>query len=57
MTRSASNGARRRAKVRCAIDTLKSSEEGLFDLTADKLLTHSRLPLAWHERRIVLGFA
>jgi hypothetical protein len=26
-------------------------------LTADKLLTHSRLPLAWHEQRIALGFA
>ena len=27
------------------------------DLTADKLLAHSRLPLAWHEQRKVLGFA
>jgi site-specific DNA recombinase len=27
------------------------------DLTADKLLAHSRLPLTWHEQRIVLGFA
>ena len=27
------------------------------DLTADKLLTHSRLPLAWHDQRTVLGFA
>jgi len=27
------------------------------DLTADKLLAHSRLPLAWHEQRRVLGFA
>jgi site-specific DNA recombinase len=26
------------------------------DLTADKLLAHSRLPLAWHEQRRVLGF-
>jgi DNA invertase Pin-like site-specific DNA recombinase len=26
-------------------------------LTADKLLAHSRLPLAWHEQRSVLGFA
>ena len=26
------------------------------DLTADKLLAHSRLPLAWHEQRIGLGF-
>jgi hypothetical protein len=26
-------------------------------LTADKLLAHSRLPLAWHEQCIVLGFA
>jgi hypothetical protein len=26
-------------------------------LTADKLLTHSRLPLTWHEQRTVLGFA
>jgi site-specific DNA recombinase len=26
-------------------------------LTADKLLAHSRLPLACHEQRIVLGFA
>jgi site-specific DNA recombinase len=25
-------------------------------LTADKLLAHSRLPLAWHEQRMVLGF-
>jgi hypothetical protein len=27
------------------------------DLTADKLLAHSRLPLAWHKQRSVLGFA
>jgi site-specific DNA recombinase len=27
------------------------------DLTAEKLLQHSRLPLAWHDQRIVLGFA
>jgi site-specific DNA recombinase len=26
------------------------------DLTTEKLLAHSRLPLAWHEQRIVLGF-
>ena len=26
------------------------------DLTADKLLAHSRLPLAWHEQPTVLGF-
>jgi hypothetical protein len=26
-------------------------------LTADKLLAHSRLPLAWHEQRNLLGFA
>jgi hypothetical protein len=27
------------------------------DLTVDKLLAHSRLPLGWHEQRTVLGFA
>jgi len=27
------------------------------DLTADKLLAHSRLPLAWQEQRTLLGFA
>ena len=27
------------------------------DLTADKLLAHSRLPLTWSEQRTVLGFA
>jgi hypothetical protein len=27
------------------------------DLTADKPLAHSRLPLAWHAQRTVLGFA
>ena len=27
------------------------------DVTADKLLAHSRLPLAWREQRSVLGFA
>ena len=27
------------------------------DLTAEKLLAHSRLPLGWHEQRAVLGFA
>jgi DNA invertase Pin-like site-specific DNA recombinase len=27
------------------------------DMTADKLLAHSRLPLTWHEQRRVLGFA
>jgi site-specific DNA recombinase len=26
------------------------------DLTAEKLLEHSRLPLAWHQQRTVLGF-
>ena len=26
-------------------------------LTAEKLLEHSSLPLAWHDQRIVLGFA
>ena len=26
------------------------------DLTPEKLLKHSRLPLAWHDQRIVLGF-
>jgi len=26
------------------------------NLTADKLLAHSRLPLTWHEQRTVLGF-
>ena len=26
-------------------------------LTADKLLVQSRLPLAWHDQRIVLSFA
>ena len=26
------------------------------DLTPEKLLEHSRLPLAWHAQRIVLGF-
>jgi site-specific DNA recombinase len=26
------------------------------DLTAQKLLEHSRLPLAWHDQRTVLGF-
>ena len=27
------------------------------DLTADKLLAHSRLPLGWHEQRTALGIA
>ena len=27
------------------------------DLTADKLLAHSRLPLGWRKQRVVLGFA
>jgi hypothetical protein len=27
------------------------------DLTADKLLAHSRPPLTWYEQRAVLGFA
>jgi hypothetical protein len=27
------------------------------DLTADKLLAHSRLPLGWHEQRTALGFS
>ena len=27
------------------------------DLTAEKLLAHSRLPLAWHDQLTVLGFA
>jgi hypothetical protein len=26
-------------------------------LTADKLLVQSRLPLAWHDQRTLLGFA
>ena len=88
MTRPMSLGTKRNARVRCAIYTRKSSEEGLEqeevspsyftrlvrlsylapdiiqaildgrqprDLTADKLLAHSRLPLGWHEQRTVLG--
>jgi len=27
------------------------------DLTAEKLLEPSRLPLAWHDQRTALGFA
>ena len=27
------------------------------DLTADKLLAHSRLPLPWQDQRTLLGFA
>jgi hypothetical protein len=27
------------------------------DLTPEKLLEHSRLPLAWHYQRTALGFA
>jgi hypothetical protein len=27
------------------------------ELTADELLAHSRLPLAWQDQRILLGFA
>jgi hypothetical protein len=27
------------------------------DLTAEKLIEHSRLPLAWHDQRTALGFA
>ena len=27
------------------------------DLTVEKLPDHSRLPFAWHDQRIVLGFA
>ena len=27
------------------------------DLTAHKLVAHSRLPLGWHQQRTVLGFA
>ena len=27
------------------------------NLTPDKLLAHSRLPLAWHDQRTALGFA
>jgi hypothetical protein len=27
------------------------------DLTAEKLLEHSHLPLAWHDQRTALGFA
>jgi site-specific DNA recombinase len=27
------------------------------DLTAEKLLEHSRLPLAWHDQRTLLGLA
>jgi len=27
------------------------------DLTAEKLLEHSRLPLVWHDQRTLLGFA
>ena len=28
-----------------------------IDLTAEKLLAHSRLPLAWRDQRTALGFA
>src|SRR5262249_12411060 len=40
MTRSASSGTRRRAKVRCAIYTRKSSEEGLQEEFHSLLAQH-----------------
>jgi hypothetical protein len=36
----------------CAKDTAVGPK-----MTAEKLLAHSRLPLAWHDQRTVLGFA
>jgi hypothetical protein len=35
----------------------QSSKAASADLTAQKLLAHSRLPLAWPEQRRSLGFA
>jgi site-specific DNA recombinase len=42
-----------------APDIIQAILEGRqpLDLTAEKLLAHSRLPLAWHDQRTVLGFA
>jgi hypothetical protein len=42
-----------------APDILQAILEGRQprDLTAEKLLAHSRLPLAWPDQRSVLGFA
>ena len=40
-----------------APDIIQAILDGPCDLTPDKLLAHSRLPLAWNEQRTVLGFA
>jgi hypothetical protein len=42
-----------------APDIIRAILEGLQprDLTAEKLLAHSRLPLGWLDQRTVLGFA
>ena len=47
---------------RVRVDRFLQAEQGNdgrqpSDLTAEKLLEHSRLPLAWHDQRIVLGFS
>jgi len=36
---------------------MKAVGPAFVALTAEKLIEHSRLPLAWHEQRIALGFA
>jgi site-specific DNA recombinase len=50
---------RRAGQRRIAPDITQAILDGRqpHDLTADKLLAHSRLPLAWHEQRTALGFA
>ena len=43
-------------RPRCSI--CRAGRAGEIDLLRiEKLLAHSRLPLAWHEQRAVLGFA
>ena len=58
MTRSASSGVRRSARVRCAIYTRKSSEEGLDQefnsLQAQREACEAFISSQWHEGWVCL---
>jgi hypothetical protein len=56
---SASAISRRTSPTRSSTDITHAILDGRQprDLTAEKLLEHSRLPLAWHDQRTALGFA
>jgi hypothetical protein len=43
--------------LRCKVRRKDGKQHRYWSVVEDKLLAHSRLPLAWHDQRTALGFA